>query len=185
MGCVCSQCNIEKELSEFYVVKKKTGEKLSKKCKTCIKNNSKDYYNKHKDTITTRIKKYKKEQKDNNTAVYLKGLETNRIRQEKYQKTNNGKMVNKSAMHNRRIAYKDGSVTTETLKQLLIKQDNKCYICKNELDHITPRQVHLDHIVPLSKGGSHVLSNVAWACACCNLKKSNNFVNQKSWSWPA
>ena len=173
MGCICSQCHVEKELNEFYAVKKKIGEKLSKKCKICIKNNSKDYYNNHKDKTIANTKKYKKEQKDNNTAVYIKSLETNRIRQEKYQKTNSGKMVNKTAAHNRRTAYKDGSVTTEALKQLLIKQDNKCYICKNELDHITPRQAHIDHIVPLSKGGSHVLSNIAWACANCNLKKAN------------
>ena len=32
---------------------------------------------------------------------------------------------------------------------------------------------HLDHVVPLSKGGDDVESNILSACASCNLTKSN------------
>ena len=44
----------------------------------------------------------------------------------------------------------------------------RCYICgkKIPLGHR-----HVDHIVPLSKGGKHVPSNLAITCDECNLKK--------------
>lgn len=44
-----------------------------------------------------------------------------------------------------------------------------CYLC-GEKD-LTRAQMHLDHVVPLSRGGSHTPDNVAWACAPCNLSK--------------
>jgi hypothetical protein len=32
---------------------------------------------------------------------------------------------------------------------------------------------HVEHIVPLSLGGTDDVDNLAWACPGCNLKKSN------------
>jgi hypothetical protein len=32
---------------------------------------------------------------------------------------------------------------------------------------------HVEHIVPISLGGTDDLDNLAWACPGCNLKKSN------------
>lgn len=45
-----------------------------------------------------------------------------------------------------------------------------CGICFTEAD---PRQWHLDHIVPLSKGGQHTYANVQVAHPSCNLSKYN------------
>lgn len=44
----------------------------------------------------------------------------------------------------------------------------RCYLC-GEL--IPNGERHVDHIVPLSKGGLHTASNLAIACAACNLSK--------------
>jgi hypothetical protein len=44
-----------------------------------------------------------------------------------------------------------------------------CYLC-GEL--IPMGQRHVDHIMPLSKGGSHTASNLAIACAHCNMSKN-------------
>jgi hypothetical protein len=32
---------------------------------------------------------------------------------------------------------------------------------------------HLEHVVPLSRGGTTELENLAWACPGCNLRKSD------------
>jgi hypothetical protein len=32
---------------------------------------------------------------------------------------------------------------------------------------------HLEHVVPLSRGGATDLENLAWACPGCNLRKSD------------
>lgn len=44
-----------------------------------------------------------------------------------------------------------------------------CYWCK---ETFSPRQCHADHVMPLSRGGKHELSNLVIACSTCNLRKS-------------
>jgi 5-methylcytosine-specific restriction endonuclease McrA len=37
---------------------------------------------------------------------------------------------------------------------------------------------HLDHIIPISRGGLHKVGNLAPSCAKCNLSKSAKFVTE-------
>lgn len=55
-----------------------------------------------------------------------------------------------------------------------------CYICGNGIDLTAPRQVgavgweyglHMDHIIPISKGGPDTLENVRPSHAYCNQRK--------------
>ena len=46
-----------------------------------------------------------------------------------------------------------------------------CVYCGINISSRSER--HLDHIVPLSKSGSHTIGNVQWTCVACNLLKSN------------
>lgn len=52
------------------------------------------------------------------------------------------------------------------------KEDRRvrCYLCG---DLIKKGHRHVDHIVPISKGGAHRPSNLAVACDECNLSKHN------------
>lgn len=44
-----------------------------------------------------------------------------------------------------------------------------CHWCCQSFD---PKKCHADHVVPLSRGGKHQLSNLVIACATCNLRKN-------------
>lgn len=44
----------------------------------------------------------------------------------------------------------------------------RCYWCNRM---VSPKNAHADHIMPISRGGSHSISNLAIACAACNLSK--------------
>lgn len=52
-----------------------------------------------------------------------------------------------------------------------------CHICGELIDRFAGRddwmRVTLDHIIPLSRGGGHVRSNVAPAHWKCNMDKGN------------
>lgn len=98
----------------------------------------------------------------------------------KYLKTEAGKISSANRKGKRTAAQKstyDNSITKTALEQLKILQHNKCYYCKCGLDFNKPRSVHLDHIIPLSKGGVHTISNVVWSCQKCNLSKGNKLVS--------
>lgn len=45
----------------------------------------------------------------------------------------------------------------------------RCYYC-GRVTRKTDR--HVDHVIPLSRGGHHCVSNLCCACATCNLRKS-------------
>ena len=167
----CNQCNKMKTEEEYY---KARGKPLPK-CKECCKLNAKEKYENNKDQISLRIRNYKKIQKENNSEVYKKCLLSNKTRQAIYQKTDKGKLVNKICQHKRRELVKSNNsdVTTEKLKGLLLSQQNKCFYCSKILNLEEYRAVHLDHVIPLSKGGLHRMDNVVWACSTCNQSKSN------------
>lgn len=58
-------------------------------------------------------------------------------------------------------------------KQILIeKYGCLCYWCSKELPE---NELTLDHLNPISKGGSHSLENLRLACKYCNNKRGNSF----------
>lgn len=50
------------------------------------------------------------------------------------------------------------------------KTGGKCIYCEA---HIIIGEMHMDHAIPLSRGGSHNLENLVPSCAPCNLRKFN------------
>lgn len=44
----------------------------------------------------------------------------------------------------------------------------RCYWCD---DNFAPSHCHVDHIIPLSKGGAHDIYNLCVSCADCNRRK--------------
>jgi 5-methylcytosine-specific restriction endonuclease McrA len=88
-------------------------------------------------------------------------------RDKRYLKTPTGKLIRKNASHRRRTITKQGDVTTVQLKQLL-ENSTHCFYCNNPL---ILNEIHIDHYIPLAKGGLHTISNLRVACKKCNLSK--------------
>lgn len=68
----------------------------------------------------------------------------------------------------RRRAHEEGGISAGTLANWTAAQPKVCFYCGDTC----PDDFHVDHFVPLSKGGPHVLTNLRIACAPCNLSKS-------------
>ena len=64
-----------------------------------------------------------------------------------------------------------------TAREVFVKANWRCRQCRRRVYQGDPawsdRQATLDHIVPVSKGGLHVWSNVQCLCRACNLSKSD------------
>jgi len=59
-----------------------------------------------------------------------------------------------------------GTHTEEDIRRLYFFQKGKCVVCKVKLD-----KYHIDHIMPLSLGGSNAAGNLQILCPMCNMQK--------------
>jgi 5-methylcytosine-specific restriction endonuclease McrA len=87
-----------------------------------------------------------------------------RWQSENKERVNAYKKANKQ---NRRAAQEVG-ISGAELHKWQSEQPKKCYWCGCGCK----RNYHVDHYVPLSKGGKHELANLVIACGPCNLRKN-------------
>lgn len=57
--------------------------------------------------------------------------------------------------------------------QILVSADFTCAYCGSRPGS---DRLHVDHLVPVSKGGSDSIENLCCACETCNLRKSNAII---------
>lgn len=53
------------------------------------------------------------------------------------------------------------------MRKKMINNNSKCCICNSK------ENLQIDHIVPISKGGRNIESNIQILCFSCNREKSN------------
>lgn len=75
------------------------------------------------------------------------------------------------AMHRRRARKRnaDGDHTAADLAEILAAQKHRCAYCRADLRRTNK---HVDHIVPLARGGSNGRSNLQYLCQPCNQAKN-------------
>lgn len=67
---------------------------------------------------------------------------------------------------------------TKSIRHEVFKRDNyKCVECGATKEK---RCLHIDHIIPISRGGTDELDNLQTLCDGCNLAKKNRIINRKS-----
>jgi 5-methylcytosine-specific restriction endonuclease McrA len=71
----------------------------------------------------------------------------------------------------RRARVRNSSIYLVTTKELKNLYEKPCFYCGAQSEHI-------DHIVPLSRGGEHRIGNLLGACARCNLSKGSKFITE-------
>ena len=71
--------------------------------------------------------------------------------------------------HTRRVQTKASTLSTKALAKWTQEQPKICSYCSCTCS----TNFHIDHIDPLSKGGTHTLDNLTISCPSCNSSKSN------------
>lgn len=67
----------------------------------------------------------------------------------------------------RNVELASPGVSTRDWLRLLNRHGYRCAYCGER-----PTKIHMDHVVPLMRGGKHQIGNVLPACAPCNLSKN-------------
>lgn len=76
--------------------------------------------------------------------------------------------------HRARKLNVEGSYTALDIKAQYERQDGKCYYCKSRVGN----NYHVDHVVPMSRGGSNSPENIVIACPKCNQSKGDKLPHE-------
>jgi 5-methylcytosine-specific restriction endonuclease McrA len=175
----CSKCGEEKPLEQFHKQKEcKDGRRPD--CKACFyaagrarlkpgqhaaysrafrlrnPNSNREYYQKNKAVLIAKMAEYNRR----NWESYLAKMRA-------WRKANPEKV--QVWVRNRRAKLKglSGSHTIEDIRALLESQKGRCVYCRCDIR----KSFQVDHIVPVSAGGSNDRSNLQLVCQPCNLDK--------------
>ena len=180
------QENSEKEKERQRKYKEENPEKV-KECQ-------RKYYQENQEKVKKRRRKYKEENPEKVKECQRKYNEENqekvKERQRKYREENPEKVkeiVRKWKEENpdkvkaygvnsnyvRRIRELNTGAPLKTkltaggLDLLIQRQDFRCASCNKDIT----QDNHLDHMIPLSRGGTNSMDNVQYLCSVCNLTK--------------
>lgn len=195
----CNKCSQEKTINDFYA-DKRSKDGLQSKCISCelqyrknnaerIKARKREYNNKNKEKNRQYFKEYRKNNKDK-ISIFQKNYQLENAekikkqrfeyrenhRQELRQKTKEYKKANPHIVNNyilsRKARKKLNGVFYISAKELQKLYLSDCFYCGDN------ENIQIDHVVPISKGGTHSIGNLVPACAECNLSKRDKFLSQ-------
>lgn len=152
---ICSTCKKAQPTKEYSVCNKvKSG--LMARCKTCEKIRHKKDYQSDKEYIKDRERSYR----INNYNL--------RLEIERKSRYKNKEKVRPAKNARQRIRNKviQGGVYLILDKELRKVYNSPCFQCGSMKDQ------SLDHIIPISRGGSHSVGNIMTLCLPCNKSKN-------------
>lgn len=168
----------QKEYNALNKAKKSEYDKARREAnKEKIREYKKDYRRKNREILLIKEKAFRENNKDKvNQQIKLaksKNREKYNAISRAYAKTPKGAAIKASVNEKRRAAKKsapisDSQAIFDWVKQWKSEFEVYCYWCKNT---ISPMKAHIDHVIPLARGGAHCLSNLVISCVSCNLRK--------------
>jgi 5-methylcytosine-specific restriction endonuclease McrA len=130
------------------------------------------YYVSHFDVYKERRKNWilahPEREKENTHRWNINNPEKIKKYDRKWAASHPDKIIEKSNRRRARKAAASGSgITAKQERQLKEEYSHRCAYCGKQ------KPLALDHVVPLSRGGAHDISNVVPACKSCNSSKHN------------
>jgi len=161
-------------------------------CADCLKARKdyrrKDYYKNHEKNKTKnrewvknnpeKIKASRARWRQNHSEQIKEAIKNARkAKPEKY------RLIENNKARRRRALKQSTKVDFYTDQQVLDLYGINCHICHLPIDLSAPRSckkkgwengLHIDHVIPISKGGSDTIENVRPAHGICNIRKGAN-----------
>jgi len=114
--------------------------------------------NKNKEHEKERCKKYRKDNPEKIRATHTAWIKSHPEWRKIQDRNQRAKRRSKAL----------GKLSLGLVNRLLTRQKNRCAICRKSLKKTG---YHLDHIIPLARGGKNVDSNIQLTCPKCNREK--------------
>lgn len=166
------------------------------KCVVCMLKDIRNYHSRHKEKENARCRQWAKDNPERNSENSkrwwnsqhqerrheLSKASYQRHRDEKikysaeWQKRNPELLLTYRRNTRHRKKAGGGTVTHEQWTEILERFNNQCPGCGSTTEPLT-----MDHIVPVSNGGSHSASNVQPLCRPCNTRKGTKTIRYEPW----
>lgn len=162
-----AKANPDKKAASVKVFREKNAERLKAKQAAYHA----EWYAKNRDKKLEQNKTYLREKPEVSRKATRKWQKANPEKAASYAKLWYSDPHNRALHRNKRRSLEIGASgfhTPADTKAILSAQDHRCAYCRTDL---RKAKRHLDHIMPLSRGGSNDPSNLQWLCAPCNLSK--------------
>jgi 5-methylcytosine-specific restriction endonuclease McrA len=124
-----------------------------------IRLKAKMHYEKNSETIKARAAKYRVENREKVSSTIKRHYQANKGKYREYGRSRKA-----------RVRGAQGSFKQSDLERIFAKQKGRCAYCRSNLQSGVK---HLDHIIPITLGGSNMPSNLQYLCMPCNLKKGS------------
>ena len=154
-------------------------------CKDALAAHRREYYKKNAKVIYERTREWAKRNPDKVKEYSRKNNKKNYWRRKP--RTRTDKTRANDVVRNSRYRARKRRVESEsfTVEQVLKKYGTDCYLCWKPIDLNAPKSsahpgwemgLHLDHWIPVSKGGPNTLDNIRPLHGICNIKKQAKII---------
>jgi len=178
----CTICGLEKPATkEFFSSEKRYTSGFHPHCKKCRSRKSNEYNKRHSEKRSAYDKQYRETHRGDKRRNDKKSREKtkSKIRLSKYAKfwrlkhPDRWKVYMSNAYGKRKAA--EGKYDAADILIQLKMQKGVCWWCGCELNN----KYHVDHRIPLARGGSNWPNNICLTCSHCNLSKGAKM----PWEW--
>lgn len=173
---VCRVCDQEKNLIDFNFYNRKYWSikaqqwrvytNVSTVCKSCDSDKSHTYYLNNSNAIKTRVKAY---DLANDYIVKYRKKNADKLREynSQYKKTHRDAIRIRNNNREALVRGAKGKYTKAEWQELCKRFDHRCLRCGNT------SELSVDHVIPVTKGGSNSIENIQPLCRSCNSSKGN------------
>lgn len=177
MLLTCKKCEKTLDESNFYNDRSKPSGKKPR-CKSCDKlsidkNRRREYEKKYWSEPSRREKK-----KEQIKKSMIKNMDNHKRKRKEYLLTENGINTQRKAGQVTRCKKANAYIEHVDPLELYQEQNGVCYMCLEQFDF---KSMEMDHVIPISKGGKHEISNVKMCCPECNKKKGAKLLEELSY----
>jgi 5-methylcytosine-specific restriction endonuclease McrA len=174
---VCKACGESKAFTEFGK-EPRVADGLQARCRLCKNKSGKIWASQNKDKLNLMQNNYRKANPEKMAIYQQRYKATKREYTKQWYQENKEKY--RGYVRARRAKIRENDFVKYSEWEVIAEYGSKCHLCNMEIDMLASRatgssgweeSLHIDHVMPISKGGADSLENVRPAHGLCNLMK--------------
>ena len=177
----CGKCQELLPVTEFHKKRANKTSGLQSYCRQCRAQAHKAWQERNPGYMARYVKQWQERNKEWKAQAKKAWTEQNKERGATYHRvyirSPKGRVANARKTHKRRALVKEASapMTAELWQKMITEYDFRCYLCGQQFD---TRELVMEHVQPLSRGGTNDYWNIRPACQPCNARKGNRLLEE-------